>query len=168
MADKPTFNDHASSETQQLFLADEEQTLSFGSRLAGAILASEEGAIIYLRGDLGAGKTTLARGLVQGFGHDGSVKSPTYTLVEPYELGKVNVYHFDLYRLSDPEEVDFLGVEEYFADANVCLFEWPQKGAGKIPQPDLSLQLSDSGTGRVVECQTHTVKGSKIGQRLWL
>lgn len=166
---------------EQQFLADESQTLAFGNRLAAMILAisaeaggkstnesaQNGGAVIYLSGDLGAGKTTLARGLVRGCGHEGSVKSPTYTLVEPYELAKVNVYHFDLYRLSDPEEVEFLGVEDYFQPANICLFEWPQNGLGLIPKPDLSLQLVDSGTGRILHCQTETEKGSKIAQRLW-
>lgn len=166
---------------QQQFLADESQTLAFGKRLAAAILANEKssvtvpepnatasGAVIYLYGDLGAGKTTLARGLVQGCGHNGSVKSPTYTLVEPYELAKVNVYHFDLYRLSDPEEVEFLGVEDYFEPANICLFEWPQRGVGKIPPADLTLNLVDSGTGRLLHCLSETVKGTKIIQRLWV
>lgn len=166
--------------SKQQFLADEEQTLAFGVRLAGAILNAPEtesvaspdsttdgGAIVYLQGDLGAGKTTLARGIVRGFGYQGSVKSPTYTLVEPYELPQIQLYHFDLYRLGDAQEVEFLGVDEYFESGNVCLFEWPDKGKGSIPDADLIIELSDSGTGRLLRCQIETDKGKKIAQRLW-
>lgn len=167
MPDKTKQSDDLVFETQQQFLADEDQTLQFGNQLANAVLESKTGVVIYLTGDLGAGKTTLARGFVQGCGHKGSVKSPTYTLVEPYELATVNIYHFDLYRLSDPEEVEFLGVEGYFGNGNICLFEWPNKGLGRIPSPDLSMKLEDSGTGRVIQCQTPSLKGLKISQRLW-
>lgn len=162
------------------FLADEAQTLDFGKRLALATMPevamaqSEQntvnkssGAVVYLIGDLGAGKTTLARGVIQAYGHVGPVKSPTYTLVEPYEFELGNVYHFDLYRLADPEEVDFLGVDEYFEEGNVCLFEWPFKGLGRIPAADLLIELSDSGTGRALDCQIQSEKGTKIAKRLW-
>lgn len=165
---------------KQQFLADEAQTLDFGKRLALATMTkatmppSEQsdvakglGAVVYLTGDLGAGKTTLARGFIHGYGHEGPVKSPTYTLVEPYEFERGNVYHFDLYRLADPEEVDFLGVDDYFEDGNVCLFEWPQKGVGRIPAADLSIELSDSGTGRILNCRIESEKGAKIAARLW-
>lgn len=165
---------------KQQFLADEAQTLDFGKRLALAVLTQAAiaksgqlatnknlGAVVYLTGDLGAGKTTLARGVIQGFGHVGPVKSPTYTLVEPYEFERGNVYHFDLYRLADPEEVDFLGVDDYFEEGNVCLFEWPLKGKGRIPAADLLIELSDSGTGRTLNCRTESEKGIKIAKRLW-
>lgn len=160
---------------KQQFLADEAQTLDFGKRLALATMSQSTqgevsksfGAVVYLTGDLGAGKTTLARGFIQGYGHVGPVKSPTYTLVEPYEFERGNVYHFDLYRLSDPEEVDFLGVDDYFEEGNVCLFEWPLKGIGRIPKADLLIDLSDSGTGRKLNCRIDTEKGTKIAQRLW-
>ncbi|MFT6094355.1 MAG: tRNA threonylcarbamoyladenosine biosynthesis protein TsaE [Pseudohongiellaceae bacterium] len=160
---------------KQQFLADEAQTLDFGKRLALATMAQPEqhavagslGAVIYLTGDLGAGKTTLARGFIQGYGHTGPVKSPTYTLVEPYEFEHGNVYHFDLYRLTDPEEVEFLGVDDYFEEGNVCLFEWPLKGSGRIPAADLFIELSDSGTGRTLNCRIQSEKGTKIAARLW-
>jgi tRNA threonylcarbamoyladenosine biosynthesis protein TsaE len=170
---------------KQQFLADEAQTLDFGKQLALATMAQTTagratisqperyavaksfGAVIYLTGDLGAGKTTLARGFIQGYGHTGPVKSPTYTLVEPYEFEHGNVYHFDLYRLADPEEVDFLGVDDYFEEGNVCLFEWPLKGSGRIPAADLFIELSDSGTGRALNCRIQSEKGTKIAARLW-
>lgn len=171
--------------TKQQFLADEAQTLDFGKRLALATMSQATtsqatmapsgqnkvtkglGAVVYLTGDLGAGKTTLARGFIQGYGHEGPVKSPTYTLVEPYELENGNVYHFDLYRLVDPEEVDYLGVDGYFEEGNVCLFEWPLKGIGRIPAADLFIELSDSGTGRTLNCRIESEKGTKIAARLW-
>lgn len=165
---------------KQQFLADEAQTLDFGKRLALATMtqntmtqigqadgAKNLGAVVYLAGDLGAGKTTLARGFIQGYGHVGPVKSPTYTLVEPYEFERGNVYHFDLYRLADPDEVDFLGVDGYFEEGNVCLFEWPLKGFGRIPAADLFIELSDSGTGRTLNCRIESEKGTKIAKRLW-
>lgn len=168
-------SDDKTAMTKQQFLADENQTLDFGRRLAFATLGQgkdsevekSSGAIIYLIGDLGAGKTTLARGFIQGYGHIGPVKSPTYTLVEPYEFAEFNVYHFDLYRLVDPEEVHFLGVDDYFEKGNVCLFEWPLKGLSRIPPADLTIELSDCGAGRTLHCRIESDNGSNIAQRLW-
>ncbi len=137
----------------------QQDTLSFGGQLA-QVIASARGfendaaLCIYLQGDLGVGKTTLARAIVQSLGHKGAVKSPTYTLVEPYELGRINVYHFDLYRLVDPEELLFLGADDYFAASdNVCLIEWPTKGEGFLPKADLQIQLSnvENGAGDIAQ-----------------
>lgn len=119
--------------------------VALGRRLAEAI--GETGACIYLRGDLGAGKTTLSRGIVTGFGHQGAVKSPTYTLVEPYQLATKNIYHFDLYRLASAQELDFLGVDDYLAQQGaLLLFEWPEKGDGFIPHADLELLIREDAS----------------------
>ena len=135
-------------------LKNEQDSLLLGQAVAAAVRESELPLmILYLRGDLGAGKTTLSRGILRSFGHDGAVKSPTYTLVEPYELAKINIYHFDLYRLGDPEELEFLGIRDYFEVASgqnpvVNLIEWPEKGEGMLPKPDMVIDLSVVGVGR--------------------
>jgi len=124
------------------------------------------GGVFYLQGDLGAGKTTLTRGIMRGFGYQGAVKSPTYTLVEPYEFTQCRIYHFDLYRLADPEEVEYLGTEDYFANNNLCIFEWPERGAKHIPDADLVISLETEGTGLRLTCQTTTEKGELISQTI--
>ena len=148
-----------------LFLADEAATVLAGHNLASAVapfIAAAPGAIvIYLHGRLGAGKTTLCRGFLRGFGHEGSVKSPTYTLVEPYHPPGGEVYHFDLYRLKDPAELDYLGVEEYFRHGSVCLLEWPEKGEERIPLPDLSLTLLPHAAGRNLQLAGCSERGKK-------
>jgi len=138
---------------------DEEAMIALGARLAGALIP---GMIVYLNGDLGMGKTTLARGFIQGLGHDGAVKSPTYTLVEPYEFPGLNVYHFDLYRLGDPEELEFMGVRDYFDGNSVCLIEWPACGEGFLPPADLVITIEREGLGRRVRLQAFTGLGEGV------
>lgn len=144
-------------------LVDAEQTVAFGGRLSHAC---SEPACIYLHGDLGAGKTTLTRGFIQGLGHKGNVKSPTYTLVEPYELADWQVYHFDLYRLGDPEELEFMGIRDYFTETSHCLVEWPERGEGILPQADIDLTLSYDGEQRIIELQANTEVGLRILNKL--
>ena len=116
----------------------EEDTMFVAGLFATAIGA---GGVIYLEGDLGAGKTTFVRGFMRGLGFLDAVKSPTFTLVEPYELGRGQVYHFDLYRLGHPEELEYLGVDDYFNENALCLIEWPEKGSGYLPDCDILLSI---------------------------
>ncbi|WP_457934363.1 tRNA (adenosine(37)-N6)-threonylcarbamoyltransferase complex ATPase subunit type 1 TsaE [Pseudoalteromonas sp. SCSIO 43210] len=144
-------------------LNDEVATVTMGNQVAAII---EQGAVIYLHGDLGAGKTTFTRGVVQGFGHTGKVKSPTYTLVEPYELEQANVYHFDLYRLGDPEELEYMGIRDYFSANAICVVEWPEKGGEFIPVPDLDITLSYVGNERKIVINSASDRGVAIVEKL--
>ncbi len=154
-----------------IFLEDEQATIAFGQLLAKYCPA---GLNIYLYGDLGAGKTTLVRGFIQSFLPNAKVKSPTYTLVEDYELASSknnpnalnHVYHFDLYRLGDPEELEYLGGRDYFSADAVCLIEWPQRGEGWLSEPDVELTLSYQPDGRLVELNAHTQKGQDLVKKL--
>lgn len=126
-------------------LPDAAATEAVGAALAGAL---RPGMVIFLAGPLGAGKTALTRGLLRALGHQGAVKSPTYTLVESYRAGGLQVHHFDLYRLADPGELEFLGLDSYFDGDAVCLLEWPERGAGLLPAADVQFSLAYEGTGR--------------------
>jgi tRNA threonylcarbamoyladenosine biosynthesis protein TsaE len=130
-----------------------------GRRIA-ALLGTA--ACIYLAGPLGAGKTTLMRGMLRGLGHLGAVKSPTFTLVEPYTVGGRTVYHFDLYRLQDPEELEFLGVRDYFNGASVCVVEWPERAAGLLPPADVEVKITPVDSERQVHLIPHTDAGTAL------
>ena len=141
-----------------LRLPDETATLQLGSRLAQII---RPGLVVYLHGDLGAGKTTLVRGLLHGLGHVGKVKSPTYTLVEPYVISGFNLYHFDLYRFVDPEEWEASGFRDYFNAQSVCFVEWPEKASGLLPEADIDIRLEPQDQGRKGVMTANTDAGKR-------
>lgn len=142
-----------------LFLPDEAATLAAGAALAGALAP---GARIYLSGDLGAGKTTLVRGLLRRLGFEGKVRSPTFTLVDVYAISNLDLYHFDFYRLNDPAEWEEAGFREYFGPASVCLVEWPERAGGLLPPADLELRLSLADAGRNLEVRATTPAGRRL------
>jgi tRNA threonylcarbamoyladenosine biosynthesis protein TsaE len=143
-------------------LKDEQETINVGGCLAEIIKQQNKGLIAYLHGGLGAGKTTLTRGFVRGMGHQGNVKSPTYTLVEPYDLGQWQVYHFDLYRLADAEELEYMGIRDYFNERCCCFIEWPEKGVGFLVNADLSINIAYSGLQRQLTLTAESPWGDKI------
>jgi tRNA threonylcarbamoyladenosine biosynthesis protein TsaE len=173
---------HATVLVERTFaLADEAATLAFGERFAQAIegVRAEisgngnafHGLQVQLVGDLGAGKTTLVRATLRGLGHTGRVRSPTYTLVEPYELerpaGELALYHFDLYRFTDPAEWADAGFREYFDSGAICLVEWPQRAGALLGVPDLvfSLDLDSTGEGRVLVARAYSESGKACLER---
>jgi tRNA threonylcarbamoyladenosine biosynthesis protein TsaE len=141
---------------RHLNLPDEAATLRLGEALARGIAP---GQVIHLRGELGAGKTTVARGLLRALGYAGRVKSPTYTLVELYALSSLNLYHFDFYRFKDQEEWLSSGFRDYFNPRSVCLVEWPERAGALLPPPDLDLHLQFDGEARNASFQAHSEAG---------
>lgn len=153
---------------RRLFLEDEAETEKLGSELARLAKESGQGLTVFLEGDLGMGKTTLSRGVIRGLGHKGAVKSPTYTLVEPYEDLTPPTYHFDLYRLGDPEELEYMGIRDYFNGQSLCLIEWPERGEGLLPAPDLEVHLEHQGEGRSAVVRARSELGASLLNELEL
>jgi len=147
----------------KLFLENEQATVDFGAKLAEFI---PQKGIIFLHGPLGAGKTTLVRGLLQASGHKGSTKSPTYTLVEPYQINDKKFYHFDLYRLSDAEELEYMGFRDYLDENSLCLIEWPEKGGDFLPKADLEIDLSYQGEQRSIKLIANNPQWKELVDRL--
>ncbi len=148
----------------EYFLSDETATIAIGTGLAQVLQSDikQQALVTYLHGDLGAGKTTLTRGFVRGMGHHGNVKSPTYTLVEPYELAKWRIFHFDLYRLTDAEELEYMGIRDYFNDDCCCFIEWPEKGAGLLAKADLIINIAYQGEQRVIKLHAESAYGEEV------
>jgi tRNA threonylcarbamoyladenosine biosynthesis protein TsaE len=144
------------------YLDNEQETLEVASQLAAELNGR---GVLYLSGHLGAGKTTFSRGILQAYGHAGAVKSPTYTLVEPYQLGDVQAYHFDLYRLADPEELEYMGIRDYFDEQALCLVEWPEQGEGILPDPDLKVALQADEGGRTITIESCSDYGRTVLSR---
>ncbi len=152
----------------QARILQEHDMLVFGARLGTcAVQPAGEydacaGVIIFLHGELGAGKTTLVRGLLQGLGYHGKVKSPTYTLVESYHPSRCQVYHFDLYRLADPQELEYIGLRDFLENAAIFLVEWPERGIGYLPSPDLDIHIDYVDTARQIRLIPRSPMGAAI------
>lgn len=139
------------------------ETEAIAAKLSALI---EKGCVIHLQGDLGAGKTTFSRGFINALGFEGAVKSPTYNIVQSYELPEVTIYHFDLYRLAEPDELEALGFRDYFDGQSVCLLEWPEKGEGCLPAPDLNIFLEYLDESRSIEIKASSELGHTILNKL--
>ena len=143
------------------FLANEADTLALGKKIAAVL---KPGLVIFLNGNLGAGKTTLVRGILHGLGHQQAVKSPTYNLVEIYNFSRLYLYHFDFYRFNDPYEWEEAGFRDYFNTDSICLIEWPEKAAGLLPDADLKIDFEILETGRNVTIYADTRTGEQCLQ----
>jgi tRNA threonylcarbamoyladenosine biosynthesis protein TsaE len=144
-----------------LSFKDESETQAFSQQLAQCTHSINQAIVIYLEGDLGAGKTTLARAFIQNFGFD-RVKSPTYSLVESYQNSDINIHHFDCYRLSDPEELEYIGIRDYLGDKHIQLIEWPELGKGIITPADLSINITGEDNTRKLSIHTHSEVGNQL------
>ncbi len=143
----------------QLDIIDAPAMEALGQKLASL---SPPGCKLFLQGELGSGKTTLVRGFLRGHGYEGIVKSPTYTLIEPYQLNDLEIYHFDLYRINDPEELESIGIRDYFSGSGICLLEWPEKGAALLGSPDVFIQIQYQDDQRKVSLEAKTSAGKDI------
>ncbi len=153
-------SNEAANASKSCFLADESEQVALAGTVARHLKTS---FVMLLKGDLGAGKTTFARGFIQASGFDGVVKSPTYTLVEPYPITNDRMcYHFDLYRLADPEELEFTGARDYFNENDVCLVEWPEKAEGFLPPADWVCEFSYHDSGRNLRILAQSDKGREL------
>ena len=144
-------------------LFNEKKTLILGRVISSCL---SHGLLIFLKGELGAGKTTLVRGIILALGHKGTVKSPTYSLIEQYELNGLNLNHFDLYRFTNPNEWFSSGFQEYINSYDVNLIEWPEKSAGLLPKPDLEIELAYKNESRIAYINSFTEKGYKCLENL--
>ena len=146
-----------------LSLPTEESLLEFAATLAKLCTPP---LVIFLKGDLGAGKTCFARGFLRGLAYRGKVKSPTYNLVEAYEVAQMNIFHFDFYRIQEPAELDFIGIQDYWQSSAIFLIEWPEKGGRLLPPVDLTCFLEVAGNGRKLQIQSESVAGEKLVAKL--
>lgn len=151
---------------KQVVLSSEIATGVFAKQVAQGCVALQMGMNIHLLGTLGAGKTAFARGFIQGLGYSGRVKSPTYTLVEPYEVAGLRIYHFDLYRLADPEELEFIGIRDYVGSDVINLIEWPSKGAGMLSEADVEISIEILEDARNLKIEGYTELGNRLIQQL--
>lgn len=129
-------------------IADEAAMLAYGAALGRELGANE---LVFLSGEMGTGKTTLARGILRGLGFAGAVKSPTYTLIEPYEVSGIRLYHFDFYRIESPEELEYLGLDDLLGETAIKLVEWPERAFGRLPAPDRVIRIRAQRDGRIIE-----------------
>ena len=140
-------------------LLDEAATIELGIKIAKNVkISDKKPLIITLSGDLGRGKTTFVKGFMKGLGYNGLVKSPTYAIVEPYDKLTSPTFHFDLYRLSEPSELEYIGIRDYLIPGNICIFEWPEKAKGILPQVDIEIKFDLKGEGRVVKLTINTLE----------
>jgi len=146
----------------QLQAHGEAAMVALGMQFGQVLNTDAKGATVFLRGDLGMGKTTFTRGVIRHFGHQGATKSPTYTLVEPYQFEQQKLHHFDLYRLGHPEELEYIGIRDYFDGAAINLIEWPDRGLGYLPKSDVELIIQSLGLGRQLTFLAKTSLGERI------
>jgi tRNA threonylcarbamoyladenosine biosynthesis protein TsaE len=127
----------------------EDEMMALGGELAAHCIQQPH-CVVFLQGELGAGKTTLVRGFLRSLGYEGTVKSPTFTLVEHYRLSERDIYHFDFYRLTNPEELEYIGIRDYLSGESICLIEWPERATGMLPTPDIICQIDIDDNKRIV------------------
>lgn len=149
----------------RIHLTGQAAQIAFGRRIAKHLRPP---CVIYLQGDLGTGKTTLVRGILRGFGHTGAVRSPTYTLLEPYEFKAMRLYHLDLYRFGDPEELEYLGLRDLLDDQGLFLVEWPERGRGVLPAPDLIIRIEHAGEARSLDLVADGPRGTELKSHIGL